>query len=261
MGPEKDEDPGLKDKFEGKAGAKKSEPSESEVPGWIQIVLLAQLMLARILMPKHKPMLPLSVEQMRKGTHRQYGVKEIDLLIEYMRRLKDLSQTQQIIADRMSKAVWQELPDPEYVEAVSKLQKHARECLPNVEHAGPEVLSGAVLAATKLEGTRGTLVTVNKLAPPDMNLPLTEDHRKLVIDISQMASNAVTSFGRTRDSMVVVAKCVSSGHVEIPDFKKIQESVGRHHEELIDMMAGLSQLLIDSAGKGPALASAPKPFP
>ena len=234
------------------------EKAADGVPVWMQLTLLAQVLLARILTQKEEEVpgaQPLvreeqghPMEQLPSGNFRFYSPTELDRLLEITCQLKDIVQTN-CLAMRGLEDATVKTDTPQ----ASELRKSMNE-LGAAKRIDSETALGAyMLWLSQIKSFRKSATVLYQPRADEGRLPVVDCERQLVVDIADSISRSLTNMAAMQQN---IATAQASLH--IPQLDRITKEYARHNDKINALVAEISDFAINSLGQR---ASAPSMVP
>ena len=236
----KDDKKSAKDQFEKAA---------DDVPLWMQVTLLAQLLLARVLtqkeeeVPEAKPLVREEqgnpMEQLHSGHFRFYSPAELDRLLEVTYQLKDIVQTNCLAMRGLEDAtVKNDSPQ------AAELRKSMNEFGAAKRIDSETALGAYMLWLGQIKSFRKSATVLYRPRPDEGRLPVVDCERQLVVDIADSISRSLTNMAAMQQN---IAKAQTV--LNIPQLDRINREYARHNEKINDLVVEISDFAINSLGQ------------
>ena len=198
--------------------------------------------------PAASPEIRATVQQLEKGTHRQYSPGEIRALGGYLQQIKDITQTNMLAMGSLMQAT----PKPAYKDADgirAVLQGLGGGSWDNTVDA----LGSCVLFASQLDKIQQAVAKNVQAGKDRPELPVIACERDLVIGIAGMAQGACN----VRRALVKQVAAVEA-YLDVPQLERIKRELAASDDKIIPLLSGLTTMTIETLGKAKA-ENAPRP--
>lgn len=208
---------------------------------------LSKLFGGRAAQPAELTPAQISRQQITNGTHREYSPAELDEIIECMRQLKEVIQTNIMVMGRLAAAT-PVINDPLVQEICEIMKTLKEESYDNAQTILVEINMGA----NRLEDVRNNVAKTYR-GGNDKHLPVYDAERHVVTGVAKHAE-----FTYTVHTSLAKAFAVAEPYVIIPETDRVKQGLAESAKTINPLITRICGIVNDSVGRS-AGPDAPKP--